>query len=70
VLAGGGIRGGQIVGESDRIGAHPIARPVTPADLHATIFAALGYDSSLLTYQTADGRPMPLSDGAPIRELL
>src|SRR6185295_14835446 len=42
VLAGGGIRGGQVIGESDRIGAVPRLRPVTPADIHATIFQALG----------------------------
>lgn len=70
VLAGGGIRGGQVVGESDATGAVPIARPVTPADIHATVFTALGYDPHLLTYRLADNRPMPLSEGTPIRELL
>lgn len=70
VLAGGGIRGGQVVGASDAIGAYPKDRPVTPADLHATIFAALGYDPHAITYQSADGRPFPLSDGTPIRELI
>jgi uncharacterized protein (DUF1501 family) len=70
VFAGGGIRGGQVVGESDSKGAHPIARPVTPADLHATVFHALGYDPHAITYQTTDGRPMPLSDGHVISELL
>jgi hypothetical protein len=70
VLAGGGIRGGQVVGASDSIGAYPKDRPVTPADLHATIFAALGYNPHAITYQSADGRPFPLSDGTPIRELI
>jgi hypothetical protein len=70
VLAGGGIRGGQVVGESDSTGAHPKARPVGPADIHATVFKALGYDSRAITYYTADGRPMLLSDGHPIDELL
>jgi hypothetical protein len=70
VLAGGGIRGGQVVGESDSKGAFPIARPVTPADIHATVFQALGYDCRGITYHTADGRPMPLSEGQPIAELL
>jgi hypothetical protein len=69
VLAGGGIRGGQVVGSSDAIGARPASRPVTPADLHATVLTAMGYDQNL-TFQTADGRPLPLSEGAPIRELL
>jgi hypothetical protein len=69
VLAGGGVRGGQVVGESDSKGAYPKERPVTPADIHATVFAALGYDFRT-TYQTSDGRPMPASDGDPITELL
>ncbi len=69
VLAGGGIRGGQVVGESDRIGAFPVSRPVTPADLHATVFAALGYDPHAISYPSLDGRPIPLSEGEPLREL-
>lgn len=70
VLAGGGIRGGQVVGQSDRTGAFPHLRPVTPADIHATIFTALGYDPHGITYYQVDGRPTPLSEGQPIRELL
>jgi uncharacterized protein DUF1501 len=70
VLAGGGIRGGQVVGESDATGAFPITRAVSPADIHATVFAALGYDPHQTTYPSHDGRPLPLSEGEPIRELL
>jgi len=70
VLAGGGIRGGQVVVASDKIGAHPSEHPVTPADIHATVFKALGYDCQKITYHTVDGRPTLLSDGEPIRELL
>jgi hypothetical protein len=70
VLAGGGVRGGQVIGESDRTGAAPRLRPVTPADIHATVFTALGYDPRGVTYHTVDGRPTPLSEGQPIPELL
>lgn len=70
VLAGGGIRGGQVIGESDKIGAVPKTRPITPADVHATVFTALGYDPHGITYHTNDGRPCLLSEGQPIRELL
>jgi hypothetical protein len=70
VLAGGGIHGGQVIGESDRIGGHPKDNPVTPADVHATVFTALGYDSQATTYLSPEGRPFPLSDGQPIRGLL
>ncbi|MDA1230326.1 MAG: DUF1501 domain-containing protein [Planctomycetota bacterium] len=69
VLAGGGIRGGQVVGESDKTGAHPFVRPVTPADVHATVFAALGYDAQHINYQMTDGRPVPVCDGSVIHEL-
>jgi hypothetical protein len=70
IMAGGGIKGGQVVGESDRIGAYPVTRPVSPADIHATVFAALGYDPKAITYPSLDGRPIPLTEGEPIRELL
>jgi hypothetical protein len=70
VLAGGGIRGGQVIGESDRHAARPKTRPLTPADIHATIFTALGYDPHGITYMSPEGRPFPLSEGQPIRGLL
>ena len=70
VLAGGGIKGGQVIGESDNIGALPVSQPVTPADIHATVLTALGYDPHGLTFTTSDGRPMPLSEGEAIKGLL
>ncbi|MBM4070494.1 MAG: DUF1501 domain-containing protein [Planctomycetes bacterium] len=64
-FAGGGIRGGQIYGRSDRIGAKPADRPCGPQDLHATIFHALGIP---LDSQVTDalGRHMGLTDGSPL----
>jgi hypothetical protein len=64
-LAGGGVRGGQSYGSSDRIGAFPHDAPCEPNDLHATIFHALGIplDSTL---QDNQGRPLALTDGAPL----
>lgn len=70
VLAGGGIKGGQVIGESDSIGGQPVSQPLTPADVHATVLAALGYDPHGLTYMTSDGRPMPLSEGEEIKGLI
>jgi len=70
VLAGGGIRGGQVIGTSDRQAAYPKDFPVTPADIHATVFQALGYDPHAETYLSPEGRPFPLSEGTPIRQLL
>ena len=69
VVAGGGVQGGRIVGKSDSIGGFPVNRPVTPSDLHATIFAALGYDYHNMTYQSIEGRPLPLCEGEAIGEL-
>lgn len=69
LLAGGGIRGGQVVGASDGIGAHPTEHPVMPADIHATMFTALGYDVRGISYPSAEGRLIQLSDGEPIATL-
>jgi len=70
VLAGGGIRGGQVLGQSDGIGAYPREHPVAPADIHATVFTALGYDPHGISYLSPEGRPFPLSEGRPLRALL
>lgn len=69
LLAGGGIRGGQVIGASDNIGGHPTERPTTPADIHATVFAALGYDVRSISYKDIDGRPIALTEGTPMSEL-
>ncbi len=61
-LAGGGIRGGQVYGSSDKHGALPAANACGPADLHATIFHALGI-SPHATIHDLLGRPFPVSDG-------
>jgi uncharacterized protein (DUF1501 family) len=45
LLAGGGVKGGRVVGESDRLGERPHDRPVTPADLAATVHHAVGITS-------------------------
>lgn len=42
VFAGGGVRGGQVIGASDKIGAYPASRPYTPTDLGATVYQVLG----------------------------
>jgi len=71
VLAGGGIKGGQVVGSSDAIGGAPQDRPVMPAHLAATVYKCLGIpiDTELKTPQ---GRVVRLVDHGfdPIDELL
>ncbi len=61
-LAGGGVRGGQVYGASDRLGAQPKAGRLTAADVTATIFYALGYRPETPVYDALD-RPMPISRG-------
>jgi arylsulfatase A-like enzyme len=68
VLAGGGIRGGQVYGRSDRLGAYPAENPVSPADLTATIYHALGV-APALTVRDREGRPVTLTEGAPVMSL-
>ena len=62
VLAGGGIRGGQIYGSSDNSAAFPRTQPCGPPDIHTTIFHALGI-SPRATLHDPLGRPLPVSDG-------
>ncbi len=69
LLAGGGVRGGQIIGASDSTGTYPKDRPTTPAEIHATIYAALGYDVRNISYQSSDGRPIALTEGVPMDEV-
>jgi hypothetical protein len=69
ILAGGGIRGGQLWGQSDATGGYPKNDPVSPADIHATVFTALGYDPHAITYLSPEGRPFPLSEGEPLHRL-
>jgi len=50
-LAGGGVKGGQIIGATDPVGYAAIERPIHPNDLHATILHALGIDQRRLTFR-------------------
>lgn len=69
LLAGGGVRGGQVYGSSDRTAAYPSTNPVSPADVAATIYHCLGIDSRAhVTDQ--QGRPLVVCTGNPIQPLL
>lgn len=68
-LAGGGVRGGQIYGASDRIGAYPREGRVRPEDLAATIFHCLGH-APQTEYVDALGRPHPISQGEVLHAIL
>jgi hypothetical protein len=68
VLAGGGIRGGQVLGSSDAHAAYPRDHMVAPADLVATIHHALGISGDAEMHDR-EGRPYRLTDGRPLTEL-
>ena len=68
LFAGGGVQGGQVIGQSDRIGAYPASRPYTPADLAATLYQSLGIDPATEVRDRLN-RPIRLSSGEPIAPL-
>jgi hypothetical protein len=71
LVAGGGMRTGQVVGSTNARGEHPKDRPLTPNDLWATMFRHLGIDWQNTSFLDPTGRPMPiLPYGEPITELL
>jgi hypothetical protein len=70
LLAGGGIPGGLVIGKTDEKADSPVDRPVTPADLAATLYTSLGIGPDH-RFETPDGQPIRLVDkGEPIREIL
>ena len=69
-LAGGGLRGGLAIGETDPEGKKDPARPTSVEDVHATVLTALGLDPAKANIAPATSRPIKLSSGRPIRELL
>jgi hypothetical protein len=69
-LAGGGLRGGLAIGETDPEGTKDPTRPTTVEDVHATVLTALGVSPGKENTAPATGRPIKLSQGKVIRELL
>jgi hypothetical protein len=68
LFAGAGVRGGQVVGSSDALGGEPKDRPVTPADIAATVYRGLGIDLETHLICPEKG-PVPLTEGQTIEEL-
>jgi hypothetical protein len=65
LLAGGGVRGGNVIGATDKIGAYPTESPQRPENLAATIFEALGLPR-FTEWQDTTSRPRPLYEADPI----
>jgi uncharacterized protein (DUF1501 family) len=72
LLSGGGLRHGQVIGATDRLGGEASERPVQFGEVHATIYHAMGIDVSRVTIPDLTGRPQFLVDNGlqPMRELV
>lgn len=69
LIAGGGVKGGRVIGSSDKIGAYPDSDPQTPENLAATIYEALGLPREQMWHDFT-GRPHTLYMGSPIAGLI
>ena len=68
-MAGGGVKGGQVIGASDKQAAEVADRPITPGDMAATVLHLMGINHESTLY-TPLGRPIPLvEEGRPVTEL-
>ncbi len=71
VLAGGGLKTGQVIGATNSKAQHPVERPLKPSDVLATIYHVLGIDHRKVTFEDFTGRPVHLLDeGRPIAEII
>jgi uncharacterized protein (DUF1501 family) len=72
VVLGGGIKGGQVVGKTDKEGGHPEERPISVLDLLATIYTQLGIDHAMDHKVEPGGRPVPIlkKSAQTIQELI
>jgi len=70
MLFGAGIKTGQVIGATDRIGNYPVTRPIHPNDILATVYHLLGFDSETVRIPDRAGRPMSLTEGSVLHDLL
>lgn len=68
LLAGGGVQGGAVLGETDKMGGYPVTDGRRAEDLAATIYETLGIPKTA-HWTDVSGRPMPLYQGEPLSEL-
>ncbi len=68
-LVGGNIKGGQVIGATDKIGSRPIDTPVEPPQVIASIYHAMGIDLDNVMMPGPGERPIRLVDAEPIRQL-
>lgn len=65
VVAGGGVRGGQVIGKTDLQGAEPVERPVTPEELYCSMYRQLGIDPDRFLPSTS-GRGISIIEGGTV----
>ena len=72
LLAGGGMKHGQVIGATDRLAGEAVSRPVTFGEIYSTLFHNLGIDASQATIQDLNGRPQYLveDNAKPLPELV
>ena len=72
LLACGGLNHGQVIGATDRLGGEASERPVTFAEVHATLYHALGIDPNSTTVKDLNGRPHYLveNNAQPLHEVI
>ncbi|MBT4864345.1 MAG: DUF1501 domain-containing protein, partial [Planctomycetaceae bacterium] len=69
LLFGGGIRGGQVYGRSDRHAAYPSQNPIDPIDIQATMYHCLGLPAEQMMYDF-NGRIWPITNGKVIQAII
>jgi len=72
LLAEGGMKHGQVIGSTDRLGGEVTSRPTTFGEVHVTIYQAMGLDVNKVTVPDLSGRPRFLVDAGvrPMKELV
>jgi hypothetical protein len=70
LLVGGGMRTGQVIGSTNRLGEHAKDRPVQFGEVFATLYHNLGIDPSTTTIADPSGRPQHLAEHPPIKEII
>ena len=69
LFAGAGVKGGQVIGSSDKQGAAPKDRPISPSEVAASVYKGLGIDLDSARLPGPDNRPLTLIDAEPVEGL-
>ncbi len=72
LMAGGGMKTGQVIGATDRLAGEAVSRPVTYSEVYATLYRNLGIDTNQTTIDDLNGRPQYLleENASPLPELV